>query len=104
MARLESRQAASCHRATLYRIAATLADEPESISSRLVVADQTTHPRARSMPTNEPATSWLCSRVFAARPDQVAEARAFLGRVLHDCPMVYEATVVCSERQGHDPG
>src|SRR5215469_17046536 len=44
-----------------------------------------------------PTSWWMCSRVFPARPDQVVEARAFLGRMLHGCPLIYEAQLICSE-------
>jgi serine/threonine-protein kinase RsbW len=97
MARLEKGQAASCHRATLYRIAAALADDPESMFSVLSLADNALTARGRPAQASQAPASWICSRIFAAQPDQVAEARAFLGRVLHGCPMAYEATVICSE-------
>jgi anti-sigma regulatory factor (Ser/Thr protein kinase)/DNA-binding XRE family transcriptional regulator len=97
MARLEGQRAAPCHRATLYRIAATLSDDPGPVISALTVRDGLAETRGRLMPQPEPVSSWLCSRIFPARPDQVSEARAFLGRVLHGCPMIYEAQVICSE-------
>jgi anti-sigma regulatory factor (Ser/Thr protein kinase)/DNA-binding XRE family transcriptional regulator len=97
IARLEGGPKVSCHRATLYRIAATLADDPESMFSALVAADDVPGAIGRLVPASKPAASWICSRVFAARPDQVGQARAFLGRVLHGCPMIYEVKVVCSE-------
>jgi serine/threonine-protein kinase RsbW len=97
IARLESASKVSCHQATLYRIAATLADDPVKMFSALVSADDVPGMRAQPIPGGELAASWLCSRIFAARPDQVAEARAFLGRVLHDCPKAHDATVICSE-------
>ena len=40
---------------------------------------------------------WKCSRTFPARADQVSRARAFLGRVLADCPMADDAVLICSE-------
>ena len=49
------------------------------------------------MPSADQTASWICSRVFGARPEEAAEVRAFLGRVLHGCPMAYEAKVVCTE-------
>lgn len=97
MARLEGQPTASCHRATLYRIAATLADDPRSVILALALTDGVAETRSRRMPSCGPVSSWLCSRVFAARPDQVAEARAFLGRVLHGCQLIYEAQLICSE-------
>jgi serine/threonine-protein kinase RsbW len=97
MARLESQRVASCHRATLYRIAATLADDPEQFISALATTDAAAKARSQRVPSSEPASSWLCSRIFPARPDQVANARAFLGRVLCGCPLIYEAQVICSE-------
>lgn len=42
-------------------------------------------------------SSWKCSRTFPARADQVAQARAFLGRILADCPMAGDAVLICSE-------
>src|SRR5215472_16112454 len=39
MARLEGQRMVSCHRATLHRIAATLADDPELVISALTVED-----------------------------------------------------------------
>jgi serine/threonine-protein kinase RsbW len=42
-------------------------------------------------------SSWKCSRTFPARADQVSQARAFLGRVLADCPMTGDAVLICSE-------
>lgn len=97
MARLEGQRVATCHRATLYRIAATLADDPRSVLSALVITDGATEARELRLPSVGPLSSWLCSRSFPARPDQVAEARAFLGRVLHGCPLIYEAQMICSE-------
>jgi anti-sigma regulatory factor (Ser/Thr protein kinase)/DNA-binding XRE family transcriptional regulator len=97
MARLEGQRQVSCHRATLYRIAATLADDPEPVLSALVITDAAVVVRGSRVPQPAPVSSWLCSRVFPARPDQVAGARAFLGRVLHGCPMIYDAQVICSE-------
>lgn len=97
MARLESQRAASCHRATLYRIAATLGDDPGPVISALTTRDGLAETPGRRMPRPEPVSSWLCSRIFPARPDQVSQARAFLGRVLHGCPKIYEAQVICSE-------
>jgi anti-sigma regulatory factor (Ser/Thr protein kinase)/DNA-binding XRE family transcriptional regulator len=97
VARLESERTASCHRATLYRIAATLADDPRRVISALAVTDRAAEPRELRMRSSGPLSSWLCSRVFAARPDQVREARAFLGRMLHGCPLIYETQLICSE-------
>ncbi len=95
MRRLESQPVAPCHRATLFRLAAALGDDPDSIFSALAVGDEEAESQRRAVPAS--ATSWLCSRVFAARPSQVVEARAFLGRVLHGCPRVCDAQVICSE-------
>lgn len=39
----------------------------------------------------------MCSRIFAGRADQVAKARAFVGRVLHGCPLIFETQMICSE-------
>lgn len=97
MARLESQRTASCHRATLYRIAATLADDPVLVMSALAVNDGTAQARSLRAPSSGLVSWWLCSRAFAARPDQVARARAFLGRVLDGCPLVFEAQLICSE-------
>jgi anti-sigma regulatory factor (Ser/Thr protein kinase) len=44
-----------------------------------------------------PESSWNCSRTFPARPDQVSQARAFLGSALTDCPMAADAVLICSE-------
>lgn len=96
MTRLEGERAASCHRATLYRIAASLADDPRPVISALTITDAAFE--ARRQPSSlGPASSWVCSRIFPARPDQVAEARAFLGRMLNGCPLIYEIQVICSE-------
>ena len=97
MARLETQRAASCHRATLYRIAATLADDPRSVIAALALADGAAGARGLRVLSPVSSSSWLCSRVFPARPDQVAEARAFLGRMLHGCPLIYETQLICSE-------
>lgn len=98
MARLEGQRIVSCHRATLYRIAATLTDDdPERVISALVIADDADKARGLRVQSSEPVSWWLCSREFPAQPDQVAEARAFLGRMLHGCPLVYEAQLICSE-------
>jgi anti-sigma regulatory factor (Ser/Thr protein kinase) len=94
---LETGQAASCHRATLYRIAVALADDTESMFCELAADEDIPGIRSQQAPASEPPLSWVCSRIFAAQPDQVAEARAFLGRILHGCPMTYEAKVICSE-------
>lgn len=42
-------------------------------------------------------SAWACSRCFAARPDQVGEARAFFRRVLEGWPLMDEAVLICSE-------
>lgn len=97
VARLESERTASCDRATLHRIAATLADDPGPVIAALAVTDRAAQSRDLRVPSSEPLSSWLCSRVFAARPDQVREARAFLGRMLHGCPLIYETQLICSE-------
>lgn len=97
MARLEGQRMVACHRATLHRIATTLADDPELVISALTIEDGAVQARTRPMPPSEPVSSWLCSRIFPARPDQVGAAREFLGRMLDGCPMVYEAQVICSE-------
>jgi serine/threonine-protein kinase RsbW len=98
MARLEGRRIVSCHRATLYRIAATLTDDdPEQVISALVIADDAAGARGLRVQSSGPVSWWLCSREFAARPDQVAQARAFLGRMLYGCPLVCEAQLICSE-------
>jgi anti-sigma regulatory factor (Ser/Thr protein kinase) len=98
LARLETGQVKSCHRATLYRIAAALADDPQSMFWELTAAeDVPAMKRQLALAYKPTASSWVCSRTFAARPDHVAEARAFLGRMLHGCPMAYEAKVICSE-------
>lgn len=98
MARLEGQRIASCHRATLYRIAATLTDDdPQPVISALAVTGDTAEARGLRVRPSAPVSWWLCSRVFPARPDQVAEARAFLGRMLHGCPLIYEAQLICSE-------
>lgn len=97
MARLEGLSAASCHRATLHRIAAALADDPRPVISAVTITDGAVNKHQRQIVGSGAVSSWLCSRSFPARPDQVACARAFLGRVLHGCPMTYEAQLICSE-------
>jgi len=97
LARLESQRTASCHRATLYRIAATLATDPGPVLSALIVADEQAEMWRYRVPSRDPVSWWLCSRIYAGRADQVAEARRFLGRVLHGCPLIYEVQVICSE-------
>jgi anti-sigma regulatory factor (Ser/Thr protein kinase) len=44
-----------------------------------------------------PAPSWACSRSYPGQPGQVAQARAFLAYVLHDCPVADDAVLLCSE-------
>jgi anti-sigma regulatory factor (Ser/Thr protein kinase) len=44
-----------------------------------------------------PESAWTCSRTFAARPDQVAEARAFLRRMLEGCRFIDDVVLICSE-------
>ena len=44
-----------------------------------------------------PESSWTCSRTFPARPDQVGEVRAFLGRVLVGWPKIEDAVLICCE-------
>jgi len=56
MARLESQEVATCHRATLYRIAATLADDPEPMFLALAVAG-VPGPREQPMPSTEQTAS-----------------------------------------------
>lgn len=48
----------------------------------------------RQMPSG---SSWTCSMAFPGRTDQVSQARAFLGRLLADCPMRDDAVLICSE-------
>jgi len=57
MARLESQRAASCHRTTLYRIAATLVDEPGSVLSALVVTDRAAEARRPRVPSAGPVSN-----------------------------------------------
>ena len=40
---------------------------------------------------------WKVSRVFRAQPDQVAQARRFLRRMLDGCPAADDAVLICSE-------
>ncbi len=42
-------------------------------------------------------SSWTFSRTFPARPEQVREVRAFLGRVLAGWPNLDDAVMVCCE-------
>jgi len=42
-------------------------------------------------------SSWKCSRTFPARPEQVAQARTFLSRMLANCRMRDDAVLICSE-------
>ncbi len=44
-----------------------------------------------------PVRSWTCSRGYPGTLEQVAEARAFLRRLLHGCPAVNDAVLLCSE-------
>lgn len=71
MARLESQRAASCHRATLYRIAATLADDPRSVISALVITDWRQTP-ARSGCRH----LGQCRRGYAAAPFRPGQIRS----------------------------
>lgn len=41
--------------------------------------------------------SWTCSRTFPAVPGEISNARAFLRRVLADCPLSEDAVLICSE-------
>lgn len=95
--RLEGLTAATCHRATLHRIAATLGDDPELVISALTSPAKDGAAEARHARQGSTVSTWQCSRTFPARPDQIAEARSFLGRVLHGCPMVDDAKLICSE-------
>jgi anti-sigma regulatory factor (Ser/Thr protein kinase) len=42
-------------------------------------------------------SSWKCSRTYAARPDQVRHARAFLRRILDGCPVTDDVVLLISE-------
>jgi anti-sigma regulatory factor (Ser/Thr protein kinase) len=44
-----------------------------------------------------PESPWTCSRTFPARPDQVAEARGFLRRMLEGCRFADDVVLICSE-------
>jgi len=80
-----------------YGLADELAEDPEVViseadgSAGLAAAPKQEGTRRCS------ASAWLCSRIFPARHDQVAEARAFVGRMPHGCPMVEDAQLICSE-------
>ena len=51
-----------------------------------------------SLPARQaPESSWTCSRTFPARPDQVAQARAFLSRMLEECRFTDDVVLICSE-------
>jgi len=99
MARLESGPAASCHRATLYRIAASLGDDPVPVITALTggLGDEAAAAPGRRPEVPGPVLSWQCSRTFTTGHDQIPVARAFLGRVLHGCPMTFEAQLICTE-------
>jgi hypothetical protein len=47
------------------------------------------------MPATAP--SWSCTRSYPGTADQVAQARAFTGQLLHGCPVTGDATLLCSE-------
>ncbi len=44
-----------------------------------------------------PVPSLSCSHSYLGKPDQVGEARAFLGRLLYGCPAADDAVLLCSE-------
>jgi anti-sigma regulatory factor (Ser/Thr protein kinase) len=42
-------------------------------------------------------SSWKASRIYLGSADQLREVRAFLGEVLHGCPMADDAVLLASE-------
>jgi anti-sigma regulatory factor (Ser/Thr protein kinase)/DNA-binding XRE family transcriptional regulator len=97
VARLERQARSHCHTRTLARLAAGLGEHPSVLAGSQPQARGGTGRAATPLRKTGPESSWRCSRTFAAHADQVARARAFLDRVLADCPMSEDAVLICSE-------
>jgi serine/threonine-protein kinase RsbW len=94
--RLEGQPQSHCHFRTRARLAMALGTRPKALT-----ADSTSHPEARGSGLLQAslglAQQQASARTFPARPDQVAQARAFVSQVLGDTPITADAVLVCSE-------
>jgi transcriptional regulator with XRE-family HTH domain len=91
--RLERRDRLRCHFVTRWRIAAAVGAHPQAITA---VPDLEAVRIFDVGPWNRGPVR-TCSASFPARADQLAEARAFLRRMLAGCPLADELVLICSE-------
>jgi serine/threonine-protein kinase RsbW len=91
--RLERGERMRCHFVTRWRIAAVVGAHPKAITA----APGTREPVVFGARPGERGPGWSCAATFPARADQVAEARAFLRRMLAGCPLADEVLLACSE-------
>jgi serine/threonine-protein kinase RsbW len=94
--RLEGQARSHCHFRTRARLAMALGTHPQALT-----ADSTSHPEmpgAGLLPASlglgqQQSPAWT----FPARPDQVAQARAFVRQVLGATPLTNDTVLICSE-------
>lgn len=91
IAKLEREPRSSCTKRTLALLCEALGEAPDALTPPMQAARK---PPAQAVAERR---SWTCSGRFPARADQVGQARAFLGRVLGDCPATEDAVLICSE-------
>lgn len=89
--KLEREPRSACTKRTLALLCEALGEAPAALTLPVQAAHK---PPAQAVAGR---CSWTCSATFPARADQVGRARAFLGRVLADCPAAEDAVLICSE-------
>jgi anti-sigma regulatory factor (Ser/Thr protein kinase)/DNA-binding XRE family transcriptional regulator len=101
--KLERQDRPRCHFQTRARLATALGAHPQALTADTsdhpeVPADASTPGSSRIRPSPTANGSWhASSRTFPARPEQVAEARAFVRQVLGDTPVTDDTALICSE-------
>jgi serine/threonine-protein kinase RsbW len=91
IAKLEREPRSSCTKRTLALLCEALDEPPAALMPPV---------QAGRKPPTQAATercSSTCSAAFPARADQIGRARAFLGRMLGDCPTAEDAVLIGSE-------
>jgi anti-sigma regulatory factor (Ser/Thr protein kinase)/DNA-binding XRE family transcriptional regulator len=89
---LERQPRSYCANRTLALLCEALGEPPDALTPPVRTVRK---PAAADAPAER--SSWTCSAAFPARADQVGQARAFLRRMLGDCPAAEDAVLICSE-------
>ncbi|HUZ25964.1 MAG TPA: ATP-binding protein [Streptosporangiaceae bacterium] len=103
VARLEREPRPRCQKRTLALIAEALGEHPDAITAPVPASQRqpgdgtATDGAGDLQPERTQESSWMCSRTFPARADQIGQAREFLGRILAGCPVTDDMVLICSE-------